>query len=225
MTPTPTATAVDTQLLVRPQSHNFHNLPFADSGKMSAPITIKIFGRGKTPVIFSQDSPTTLGANPEDFQIIPGSNTCAGSLLNCSVKVIFRPTALGLRTAALRFDNNASNSPQMVTLSGKGFAVKLIAPTAAAFGSVSVGSTVSKNITLRNTNDVAVTITGATTSDPEHFIVEQTQCATIPAHNSCQMSIGFHPTTTGPNPPAELMLSDDAAQSPQTVRLTGTGSP
>jgi hypothetical protein len=225
MTATPTATAVNTQLLAKPQSPNFHNLPFADTGKMSEPITIKLSGHGKTPVMFAQNSPTLIGANPTDFQIVPGSNTCAGSVLNCSIKITFQPTALGSRTAALRFDDNASNSPQTVTLLGSGSQVKLIVPKAVTLGRVPVGSTVSKKVTLRNSNDVAVTVTDAITSDPEHFVVEQNQCAIISAHNSCQLLVGFHPSTIGPSPPAELMISDDAAQSPQTIRLLGTGSP
>jgi ASPM-SPD-2-Hydin domain-containing protein len=205
-------------------SLNFHNLPFADSGKISAPLTLRLSGRGKTPVMFAQNSPTMVGADPQDFQIVSGSNKCNGSVLNCSVEIDFQPTAIGSRTAFLRFDDNASNSPQMVSLVGNGSQVKLLVPKAISFGRVPVGSATSKNITLQNNNDVAVTVTDVTSSDTEHFMV-QNQCKPIAPHSSCQISLECHPTMDGPIPPAQLTITDDAQGSPQIVRLLGTGSP
>jgi len=225
MTATPSATPVNTRMLADPRGLNFHNLPFADTGKISAPLTIKLTGRGKTPVMFAQNSSTLLGANRTDFQVVAGSNACSGSVLNCSIKITFEPTALGSRTAVLRFDDDASNSPQMVTLTGNGSEVKLVVPKALTFGRVPIGSTISKDITLINNSDVAVTVSNLAPSNPENFPIEQNKCATIAPHNSCQISLGFHPTMIGPIPPAKLKITDDAAQSPQTVRLLGTGSP
>jgi fibronectin type 3 domain-containing protein len=39
---------------------------------------------------------------------------------NCAIAVIFTPSALGARTAALSITDNASGSPQTVALSGTG---------------------------------------------------------------------------------------------------------
>jgi hypothetical protein len=225
MTATPAPTAVDTTLLAEPPRANFRNMPFADTGKISAPLTIKLLGRGKTPVLFAENSPALVGANPTDFQIVPGTNTCTGSVLTCSLKIIFEPTSVGSRTAVLRFDDDASNSPQIVTLMGNGSQVKLIAPKALTFGRVPTGSTISKNISLTNNNDVAVTVTNVTSSNPQTFPIEQNQCATIVPHSACQISLGFHPTTIGAAAPAELEITDDAAQSPQIVHLRGAGRP
>ena len=224
MTATPIATPVNTRLLAAPLRLNFRNVLVADAGEMSAPLTIRLVGRGKAPVMFAHNSATMVGANPTDFQIVPGSNTCSGSALNCSIKITFQPTGLGSRTAVLRFDDDASNSPQMVRLSGNGIPVKLIIPKAVAFGMVSAGSTISKEVTLTNDSDVSVTVTNVAPSNPENFPLEQNECATIAPHSSCQLSVGFHPTMIGPMPPAKLEITDDAAQSPQIVRLIGTGS-
>lgn len=51
------------------------------------------------------------------------TNTCGASLAaqnSCTISVTFKPTATGRRTGNLLLRNNASNSPQIVTLSGKG---------------------------------------------------------------------------------------------------------
>ncbi|HLI78472.1 MAG TPA: choice-of-anchor D domain-containing protein [Candidatus Binataceae bacterium] len=224
MTATPIATPVNTRLLAAPLRLNFRNVVVADAGAVSAPLTIRLVSRGKTPVMFAQNSPTMAGANPTDFQIAPGSSTCSGSVLNCSIEITFQPTALGSRTAVLRFDDDASNSPQMVTLSGNGSPVKLIMPKAVAFGRVPAGSAISKDIALTNNSDVSVTVTNIASSNPENFPIEQNECATIAPHGSCQLSLGFHPAMIGPIPPAKLEITDDAAHSPQIVRLVGTGS-
>jgi hypothetical protein len=56
------------------------------------------------------------------------SNTCGASLSagqNCSINVTFTPTALGTRNGAVTIADNASNSPQMIPLSGTGISGSL----------------------------------------------------------------------------------------------------
>jgi Ca2+-binding RTX toxin-like protein len=68
--------------------------------------------------------PTALalvGANPGDYRIV--SNTCTGANLaigaSCSIGVTFKPTALGVRTAAVAINYNAT-SPLLAQLRGNG---------------------------------------------------------------------------------------------------------
>ncbi len=68
------------------------------------------------------------GANAGDFalktfkktktQTPCGSTVAAGA--NCTIKVTFKPTQTGVRTAAVTITDNAPNSPQSVGLSGTG---------------------------------------------------------------------------------------------------------
>lgn len=56
------------------------------------------------------------------------TNTCGASLgagQNCSISVIFAPTAVGTRSGAVTIADNASNSPQTIPLSGTGVSVGL----------------------------------------------------------------------------------------------------
>ena len=63
------------------------------------------------------------GANASDFA---QTNTCGTSVAagaNCAIAVMFTPSAAGSRTAALSITDNASGSPQTVSLTGTGTSV------------------------------------------------------------------------------------------------------
>jgi hypothetical protein len=51
------------------------------------------------------------------------ATTCTASLAaktNCTIKVVFKPTATGTRTGKLNVADNAANSPQVSNLTGTG---------------------------------------------------------------------------------------------------------
>jgi hypothetical protein len=51
------------------------------------------------------------------------TNNCGSGLVAhgaCSISVTFSPTGAGPQTASMTLTDNATNSPQVVTLSGKG---------------------------------------------------------------------------------------------------------
>jgi hypothetical protein len=82
--------------------------------------TITLTNTGK--VTLSISSITVAGANPGDFA---QTSTCGASVAagaNCSLSVTFAPTAMGSRTASLSISDNASGSPQTVSLTGTGVA-------------------------------------------------------------------------------------------------------
>jgi N-acetylneuraminic acid mutarotase len=66
------------------------------------------------------------GADPSDFAIVPASNACGSSLpasSSCFIYLTFTPQAVGARSATLSVTDNATNSPQMATLTGTGLAI------------------------------------------------------------------------------------------------------
>jgi archaellum component FlaF (FlaF/FlaG flagellin family) len=51
------------------------------------------------------------------------TNTCTSALLHgnsCSISVKFAPTVVGTYTGPLKINDNAGNTPQIVSLNGKG---------------------------------------------------------------------------------------------------------
>jgi hypothetical protein len=75
---------------------------------------------------------TVTGANAGDFV---QTNSCGSSVAagaTCIIAVMFTPSAAGARTAALSIADNASNSPQSVSLSGSGNHDVILSWTASA---------------------------------------------------------------------------------------------
>ncbi|MGB7191636.1 MAG: choice-of-anchor D domain-containing protein, partial [Acidobacteriaceae bacterium] len=107
------------------------------------------------------------GTNSGDFAIY--QQTCGSTLAvsaSCTVTILFKPTTSGTRTAALTFTDNASNSPQEVSLSGMGVSgssgTTTATPSSLSFGSVGIGgSSASQTITVTNGTSASVALSGA----------------------------------------------------------------
>ena len=83
-------------------------------GTTSSPQQVQLTNTGEMPLRISGIH--TKG----DFS---QTNNCGSSLAvraSCTVSVVFAPTKVGLRKGQLTFGDNASNSPQLVALSGTG---------------------------------------------------------------------------------------------------------
>jgi hypothetical protein len=87
-------------------------------GTPSAPKVFTLSNNQSTALTIS--GITITGANGGDFT---ETDTCGGSVAakgTCSISVTFTPSALGTRSATLNVADNASNSPQVVPLTGTG---------------------------------------------------------------------------------------------------------
>ena len=153
------------------------------------------------------------------------SNTCEATLAagkKCKVSVKFTPTALGAVTGTLSFTDNASGSPQTVSLSGTGEAQATLTPASYTFKKTQVGKTsAAYKFTLKN--NLSTTLTGISYSTAAPFAVSASTCGTtLDSKKSCTISLTFSPaseeTFTG-----TLTVTDSANDSPQTSSLSGTG--
>jgi Domain of unknown function (DUF1929)/Glyoxal oxidase N-terminus/PKD domain/Abnormal spindle-like microcephaly-assoc'd, ASPM-SPD-2-Hydin len=153
------------------------------------------------------------------------TNTCGATLAtgaSCTVSVTFSPKQAGTRTGTLSVADDASGSPQTVSLSGTG-----VAPTAQwsapsiSFGNQLVGSATSAHpVQLTNSGTSTMNISGITASGD---FAETNACgATLAVGSSCAVSVTFTPTQPGTRS-GMLSVTDDASGSPQTVSLSGTG--
>jgi hypothetical protein len=104
--------------------------------------------------------------------------------------------------------------------SGGGPTVALSA-TKLAFAKTPIGQTTDLTVTLTNTGNATLNLSNvATTGD---FAVQTNTCgAQVLAGNSCAITAGFTPTRKGSRT-GILQLTDNAANNPQRVTLTGTG--
>jgi len=89
-----------------------------------------------------------------------------------------------------------------------------------SFGNVVVGTTSTRSLSITNsgTSNLVITSVAATGS------FQATNCAnpTVTPKESCTASVSFTPATSG-STTGTLTITDNAANSPQTLSLTGTG--
>lgn len=160
------------------------------------------------------------------------TNTCGTSLAaaaSCSIAVTFKPTASGARTGSLSIADNASGSPQTVSLTGTATAATApkvtLSPTSLSFSSTTVGTaSAAKTISLTNSGTALLTISSITVSGTNAPDFAQTNnCGTSLAVNAaCTISVTFKPTAKSSRS-ASITISDNVAGSPQSVSLSGTG--
>jgi centrosomal CEP192-like protein len=185
-----------------------------------------------TSVAISGGSPAAANT---DFA--PTANTCGTSIAagaSCTISVVFTPSVAAVETANLVITDADSTSPQTVPLTGTGTntagGTLSVAPTTLAFGNQPVGTaTAAKMVTLTNTTSAAIAFTsaaisgGAPAAANTDFTATSTCGTSIAASATCTVSVIFKPSVAAAET-ANLVLTDGASSSPQTVTLSGTGT-
>jgi hypothetical protein len=145
---------------------------------------------------------------------------------NCTLSITFTPKATGSRTASVAITDNATGSPQSVSLTGTGTApAASLSPSSLSFGNQVVSTTsAAQTITLTNTGNATLSITSLalTGSNAGDFTQTNTCGSSVAAGANCTLSITFTPAASGSRT-ASVAITDNAAGSPQTVALSGTG--
>ena len=166
------------------------------------------------------------------IDVSPGyaeTNTCGSSLAagaSCEISVTFTPTVVGTQDGTLTITDNASGSPQTVSLSGTGTGpvVSLSAPP--TFPSEPVGTTSpAETVTVINTGNGSLTLAAIGVYGPFVIASSGTTCSTsspVAASGSCTVALTFTPTAGG-TASGTLAFTDNAGGSPQTLTLTATG--
>jgi P pilus assembly chaperone PapD len=171
------------------------------------------------------------GADPGDFK---QTNNCPSTLaagFSCNIAVTFAPTAIGTRTATVTATDNAAGSPQSAALTGTGAAGALptvtLTPPNLTFPNVALNTNLTKSVSVQNTgaaalNITSITIAGAETTD---FTLSpaNTCSGSIAVSGTCTISVSFKPTTFE-DQQATVTIADNAANSPQTIGITGNGA-
>jgi hypothetical protein len=167
------------------------------------------------------------GTNATSFEEIGTCGTTLASGASCSLYVAFKPTAATALTGTISVTDNATGSPQKVTLTGTGAAapsVKL-SVTSIAFPSTTHGMTSeAQAVTLTNGGTATLTLDSITLTgtDPSDFEALNNCGATLAPAASCVVYIAFKPLAAAAYT-AKLSIVDSGASSPQSVALSGTG--
>ncbi len=163
-------------------------------------------------------------------------NTCANTIVpsgTCAISVTFTPTAVGARTGTITLTDNATDSPQVITLTGVGADIgtpQMSLSTATLdFGNVLVGSTsTTQTVTVVNSGgadmgSITATIEGEDISIHGFTAVNHCGGILLLPGSSCLIDVSFAPQQVG-SLAATLSVASNASNSPQSVSLTGTGT-
>jgi len=161
-----------------------------------------------------------------------GSTVAIGS--SCTVLVAYTPTAAGTRTGTLSLTHSNTLTPVVIALSGTATATTspaaAISSTVLSLAATTVGSTSpSLTLTLSNTGTAPLVLSslGITGSNASEFaLAAGASCVaggSVAASSSCTLPVTFTPAAAGARS-ATLGIVHNAANSPTTVALSGTGN-
>jgi len=156
------------------------------------------------------------------------TNNCPSKVLpggQCTINVTFTPILANSHTGSVTIRDNASNSPQTISLTGVGTWVAL-SPASLDFGNQSRGTTSPPQVvTLTNYDQAAVNISRIrlTGSNPAVFAQTNTCGSSVPAGGSCTISVTFAPKYYGYRT-ATLEVNDNGGGRAQTAAVSGTGT-
>ncbi|HVO75143.1 MAG TPA: choice-of-anchor D domain-containing protein [Ignavibacteriaceae bacterium] len=166
--------------------------------------------------ITSSDGQFTFSPNTFPINVPAGGNTI--------VNVTFTPTASGSQTGSLTFTHNASGSPTSYAVQGIGASAGPIFSLSTAslnFGNTSVGSPVTRQVTVSNAGLTNPLNISAVVAAPLQYSVAPTT-ANIAAGGNQIFTVTFTPTAGG-TVPGTLIFTHNDPGSPDTVSLTGAG--
>jgi len=137
----------------------------------------------------------------------------------------FAPAAAGSATGSIAIASNATNPSLSIALSGTGVTAGALAsnPTSIAFGSVQVGSSLSRSATLTNTGGSLIHISTANLTGTGYTTSGLSVPTTLNAGQSLTFNVVFTPQSSG-SASGSLALTSDGSVSNLTVSLTGTGA-
>lgn len=200
-------------------------------GAQSGVQTVTLSSTGSSPLAVR-----SISSSRADFVATGGTCTAGGSIAagaSCTVTVRFAPTAAGASSGTLSIAHDAAGSPSVVAMSGTGTALTpsaQVTPTSLSFSQQAGSASAPRAATLSNAGTAALHLSAVAFSGTGSGAFSAgagstcTPGATLAPGTNCVVNVIFTPPATGAFAAALAMTHDDAAHSPSTVTLSGTGT-
>jgi hypothetical protein len=193
----------------------------------SGPLTVTISNTGTASETLSTPFFTVTGTNAADFARSGGTCTNAGTIAassSCTILLTFTPAAIGARLANLNISGTVN---ALASITGTGVApFASLSRLSIAFANQTTNtSSGNQSVTLTNTGNATLTIgsISLTGTNAAEFSTNGSTCgASLAASSSCSLNVVFTPVTVG-SKSASLVFVTNAASSPDSVALSGTG--
>jgi hypothetical protein len=160
-----------------------------------------------------------------DFTVVNGCGTTLAGHSSCALQVAFVPKSVGGQTGSMTVADQFRT--QTVALSGLGVApagVSLSPVGTVGFVATGVGlSAAAQTVTLTNNGGLPLSIASLKVSGDFVIVSGTNTCgSSVGAGAACTLAVTFAPTAAGART-GTLTVADNAASSPQSLLLTGTG--
>jgi ASPM-SPD-2-Hydin domain-containing protein/centrosomal CEP192-like protein len=206
------------QLVITPNVIDFKSVVVGQKNTQ----TIQLSNPGSAPLAVTQIqvsgkgfllTPATL-----PLKLSPGSSK--------SLTLAFDPVAPGNATGTLSVMTDDSKISGSVPVSGvgeKAVAQLQVTPASLNFGNLKVQTTSSKNVTLKNTGDVNVTINGVTLTGSGFGFSDLTPGFSLAPQQQLTFQVWFKPVTKGAAS-GKLALISSSLAAPVSLPLAGDGT-
>ena len=221
------AEALAGNLVAAPASHDFGQLSTADPAISEL---IEITNTGPGTVDFAA---ITITGDDAAFAHPAGTCSAATVLANgasCTLGATFNPLVNGATTATGRITSDAANSPLEIVYKGEGIAPNVpgisVSPSPLAYGTKGVGSTSNEILTVTNTGNAPLNVTGVTMvgGDVAQFPLGANNCGPgIAPGGSCTITSTFVPTVLG-DLASQVQIVSNAPGGNTLVDVSGTAA-
>jgi Abnormal spindle-like microcephaly-assoc'd, ASPM-SPD-2-Hydin/Protein of unknown function (DUF1573) len=203
---------------VSPSSLDFGSLTVGQSASKILTIT----NSGTQPVTVSGISVTgsafTMKPMPVPMALAVGQSA--------TVSTTFTAAASGPVSGQIMISSNAPDSPVVVALTAAGVSKPsnlTVTPASVSFGDVKVGSESTQTVRLTNAGSSSMAISAVSASGTGISLSGPSFPVTLAAGASTSLNAMFKPTVAG-NASGTLMISSDAANSPDAIGWSGTAT-
>jgi hypothetical protein len=194
--------------------------PNQQAGTTSLPQAVTITNNGTAPLVISNfQLPTPPYAQTNTC----GSSVAAGA--SCTLSITFAPQSAGNYPGAAAISDNVPSSPQSITLSGmsSGTPQASLSSNNLSFGTVLEGAkSAPQPVTLSNTGNAPLIVSSIAGVGVDY--TQTNNCgSSVAAGANCTINVSYAPSSSGANQ-TRIDITDNAANSPQSITLTGTGT-
>lgn len=199
-----------------PPSIAFGNVQSGRSVSTTVTITNQKSGNVNLSSASTRGSGFSMSGLPTPLTLSPGQSY--------TFKIAFSPTAAGAVTGSFQAYNARNSAIVSIPLTGTGTASGqlTLSPSSASFGSVTVGSSVSKSGSL-SANGASVTISSASSSSSEFVLSGISLPKTLAAGQSATYSVTFTPQSSG-TANGTVLFSSVSGSASEAVSGTGVAA-
>lgn len=140
-------------------------------------------------------------------------------------ELTFEPSLAGSASASIQIASNARNTPASVSLAGvahKAFSAVEVSPSSTSFGNLKLQSTRTENVTLKNTGDINITISGIIVAGAGFGYSSLSPGYQLTPSQSVTFQIWFRPQASGSASGSVSILSSNL-RTPAIISVSGNG--